>query len=135
MYSLIINTRGGSYMKKTAPFGYDFSNGKLIVNNEEADIVKYCFEAEQNYMTDPPVWDNATINDGCVCLDTEMLCSINTFVKGYIAKEINTVRIMGKPVSSLFSDEKVRSLIRQQITDQNISEFCSITKENISQGL
>jgi len=122
-------------MKKKAPFGYDFRNGKLAVNNEEANIVKYCFEAEQNYMADPPVWDNATINDGCICLDNKMLCSTNTFVKGYIAKEINIVSLMGKPVSSLSNDEKVRFLIRQQITTQSISEFCSITKENISQGL
>lgn len=37
-----------------APLGYDFINGKLVINEEEGEIVKYIFEKNNEYVNNPP---------------------------------------------------------------------------------
>lgn len=48
MLGRIEKARQGGWNGGVAPFGYDLINGKLVVNEEEAKIVKYCFETFVN---------------------------------------------------------------------------------------
>lgn len=121
-------------MKENVPFGYEFRDGKLVVNTDAAESIKYFYEAIQTYTENPPVWNNAVINDNYVCFDTEKLCGLNTFIKGYIAAEVNLVKGLGKSTEALLNDEQVRFLVRQKITSESIDDFCSRVKANILLG-
>ena len=36
------------------PFGYDLVNGNLVINEEEAKILKYLYEKQEEYTDNPP---------------------------------------------------------------------------------
>jgi len=35
-------------------FGYDFIDGKLVVNEQEAEVVRFVFQKHEEYMEEPP---------------------------------------------------------------------------------